>query len=75
MKRNERGAATVVEIFQGRDGAWYFHAVARNREKGTLSEGYRRKASAVRGAGRWHPGIPIRFLDAIPVTARKAAAK
>ena len=72
MKRNERNAPTTVEVFQGRDGAWYFHAVARNREKGTASEGYRRKSSAVRGAGRWHPGVPVTILTAVrPVPGAK----
>jgi uncharacterized protein YegP (UPF0339 family) len=62
MKRNERDAVTKVEIFTGKDGAFYFRTKARNRQVGTVSEGYRRKSSAVRGAGRWHPGIPVIFV-------------
>lgn len=65
MKRNERNAATVVEIFQGKDGLWYVRTKARNRQTGTVSEGYRRKSSAVRAANRWHPGIPQVILKAV----------
>lgn len=72
MKRNERNAVTTVEVFQGRDGMWYFHAVARNREVGTQSEAYRVKASAVRGAKRWHPGAAVIFRDRTPKTAKAA---
>lgn len=64
MKRNERDAGTTVEIFQGKDGAWYFRTKARNRQTGDVSEGYRRKSSAVRAAKRWHPGVPQVILKA-----------
>ena len=47
-----------VEVYQGKDG-WYFRAVGANGEKGTRSEAYTRKASAKRGAQRWHVGLPI----------------
>lgn len=67
MKRNERGGGTTVEIFQGKDGNWYFRTKARNRQVGDVSEGYRRKSSAVRGASRWHPGIPQVILKAATV--------
>jgi uncharacterized protein YegP (UPF0339 family) len=58
MKRNEREAATVVEIFPGKDGLFYVRTKARNRQVGAVSEGYRRKSSAVRAANRWFPGLP-----------------
>jgi hypothetical protein len=67
MKRNERSGGTTVEIFQGKDGNWYFRTKARNRQVGDVSEGYRRKSSAVRGATRWHPGIPQVILKAATV--------
>ena len=49
---------TTIEVFQGKKG-WFFHTVAQNGEIGTQSEAYTRKTSAVRGAKRWHPGMPI----------------
>ena len=49
---------TTVEVFKGK-GGWYFHARAKNGEIGTQSEAYTRKASAVRAAKRWHPGVPV----------------
>lgn len=62
MKRNERDVPTVVEIFPGKDGQFYIRTKARNRRVGTVSEGYRRKASAVRAARRWFPGVPMLIL-------------
>ena len=64
MKRNERDAATVVEIFEGKDGQFYVRTKARNRRVGTVSEGYQRKSSAVRAARRWFPGLPQVILKA-----------
>lgn len=64
MKRNERHANTIVEIFQGKDGAWYLRTKARNRQTGTITEGYTRKSSAVRAARRWHPDLPVAILKA-----------
>lgn len=69
MKRNERDGKTTVEIFQGKDGFWYVRTKARNRQTGTVSEGYTRKASAVRAAGRWFPGIPLVIVKAALVLA------
>lgn len=62
MKRNERDAATVVEIFEGKDAQFYVRTKARNRKVGTVSEGYQRKSSAVRAARRWFPGLPLVIL-------------
>lgn len=62
MKRNERAAGVTVEIFVGKDGQFYVRTKARNRQVGTVSEGYRRKSSAVRAARRWFPRLPIVFV-------------
>jgi uncharacterized protein YegP (UPF0339 family) len=66
-----RKGATTIEIFQGNDGAWYFRAKAQNRQTGTISEGYTRKAGAIRAATRWHPGIPQVIVEttSVPLTA------
>ena len=42
----------LVEVFNGRDGQWYVRAVARNGQRIVVSEGYTRKASALRAARR-----------------------
>ena len=54
---------TYLEVWSGRDGQWYFHAVSRNGQVGDVSEGYTRKSDALRGAARWHPGVPYELID------------
>ena len=39
-------------VKQGKDGQWYVSAVARNGQTVVVTEGYTRKASAVRAAKR-----------------------
>ena len=48
-----------VEVFRGKDQQWYFRTRAANGRIGDVSEGYTRRRDAVRGARRWHPGVPL----------------
>lgn len=53
---------TIVTIFAGRNGKWYFRATARNNEKIASSQSYTRRSDAVRGALRaFSGGGAIRF--------------
>lgn len=49
----------TVEVFRGKDQQWYFRTRAANGRIGDVSEGYTRRRDAVRGARRWHPGVPL----------------
>lgn len=48
-------AVKRVEVFEGRDGQWYWRAVAGNGEIVSASEGYVSKWNAKRGARRLFP--------------------
>lgn len=50
---------SCVELWQGRDGRWYFHKRNRNGRITEPSQGYSRKDSAKRAAKRDIPGFPI----------------
>jgi len=51
---------TVVYVRMGRNGKFYFRPVARNGRKIAQSQGYTRRASAVRGARRSYPHAELR---------------
>lgn len=54
---------TVVDVFQSRrNRKFYYVPVARNHEKGDRSQAYASKRNATRGSGRWHPGVPVRWV-------------
>jgi hypothetical protein len=49
----------ILNIFKGADKQWYWRAKARNGQIIAQSEGYTRRASAVRGAKRAYPDVVI----------------
>ncbi len=51
--------ALWVEIIERRDGSYGFRARSGNNRIVSTSEGYTRKADAVRGAKRAHPGCQV----------------
>jgi len=51
---------TIVYVRMGRNGLFYFRPVARNGRKIAQSQGYTRRASAVRGARRSYPHAELR---------------
>lgn len=58
-----QSSPTFVDIFLSlKNRKYYYVTVARNREKGDRSQAYASKRNALRGAKRWHPGVPIRLL-------------
>jgi uncharacterized protein YegP (UPF0339 family) len=52
----------TIEVFKGTDGQWYWHLRAGNGEIVTQSEGYTRKASALRAAKREYPTARVEEL-------------
>jgi len=50
---------TRMRIKKSKNGKWYYIAIAANGEPGDRSQLYVTRRNAVRGAGRWHPGVPI----------------
>jgi uncharacterized protein YegP (UPF0339 family) len=57
--------AESVEILQGDDEQWYWHAKGGNGEIVAQSEGYTEKGSAERAAEDTFPGIPIAVTTVI----------
>lgn len=51
-----------LEVFQGKNGKWYWRRKARNGKIAGRDQGYARKDGAKRGALRAFPGRPVRFL-------------
>lgn len=55
----EKTNATGIEVFEGSDSQWYYHARAGNNEILNTSEGYTRREDAVRAAEDTYPGVQI----------------
>lgn len=51
-----------VEIFEGKDGKYYFHKVNRNGKKTEPSQGYKQRRYAREAAKRDVPGVTIVHL-------------
>lgn len=57
-------ASDVIELYQGRNGHWFFRVRARNgRIVGDGSEGYTRKHDAKRAIAKRYPDADIRELE------------
>lgn len=48
-----------IELFEGRDGKWYFHRKAGNGKISAPSQGYTHRRSARSAAKRDLPGLDI----------------
>lgn len=56
--------AKVIDLFEGRDGKWYFHVVHGNGKIGDSSQGYKQKRYAKEAIRRDYPGLKIVEVDA-----------
>lgn len=58
-KQLQAAGYTWVEIYERADGRIGFRQRAANQKIISTGQGYTRKASAIRGAKRAHPGRPV----------------
>lgn len=54
----------LIELFEGRDGKWYFHVKHRNGQIGDHSQGYLQKRYAKVAIKRDYPGAKIVEINA-----------
>jgi uncharacterized protein YegP (UPF0339 family) len=71
----DASSADYLEVFQGQDGSWYFHAKANNGEVVAHSEAYTRESSAHTAAGALFPGVPFKGEDSQLELEREAPAE
>jgi uncharacterized protein YegP (UPF0339 family) len=50
-------------VFRGNDNQWYVRQVAANHQTLATSEGYTRKADALRAARTINPDLPVTVID------------
>jgi len=60
----DQSNVTVVEVFEGEDGMFYFHGKAGNGEIVAESEAYTRKSDALEAGGRVFPAAEVKELEA-----------
>lgn len=54
-----------LEVFKGRSGEWFVRLVARNGQTVVVTEGYTRKASAIRSARSLRTGVATAEIEVV----------